>query len=68
METFLSKSKENFSPLWLNFACNELRIFGEFTTITQKIEQLPEDLSDLISSIMKRIDSEFPSNTISEVL
>lgn len=67
MEMLLSKSKDNYSPLWLILACNELRIFGEFTTVTKKIEQLPENLNDLISMIITRIDFEFANSSIKDV-
>lgn len=63
----MNKTKDNFLPLWLSLACNELRIFGEFTTISQKIEQLPVDLNDLISQIISRINSEFSNNSIKDV-
>ena len=67
MEILMSKGKNKFSPLWLSLACNELRIFGEFTTVTKMIEDLPEDLDGLVSSIIKRIDSEASNNSIREV-
>jgi len=63
----VSKGNDRFSPLWLSLACNELRIFGEFTTVTKHIEDMPEDFDGLVSNIIKRIDSEASNSSIREV-
>jgi hypothetical protein len=70
MNVWMSKSNSNkkFSPLWLKFACNELRIFGEYTTVTKKIEELSLDMDILVTDIIKRIDFEFQNKSIKEVL
>ncbi len=69
MNVWMSKSNSNkkFSPLWLKFACNELRIFGEYTTVTKKIEELSLDMDILVTDIIKRIDFEFQNKSIKEV-
>ncbi|XP_063411273.1 TPR repeat-containing protein DDB_G0287407-like [Mytilus trossulus] len=35
-------------PLWLTVACEELRVFGEFRKLTQKIRDLPIDMIGLL--------------------
>lgn len=63
----LKKSNEGFSPLWLNFACHELKIFGEFTTLNKKIENLPNDLYGIIADILERVNKEFGNNLVKKV-
>ena len=46
MNALLSKeSSEN--PLWLAIACEELRVFGRFREISDKINQLADGLLEL---------------------
>lgn len=68
MGLILEKSDRNKSPLWLSFICHELRIFGEFTTINKKINQLDVNLKPLITNILNRIDSDFGNNFVKEVI
>lgn len=63
----LKKSDAALLPLWLSFACNELRIFGEFTTLTKRIEQLPDNLDALIKFIINRINTDFEGDVVIEV-
>jgi hypothetical protein len=55
------------SPFWLSFACNELRIFGEFATLTKKIELMPRVENDLIRDVLTRINFELKDELIYEV-
>ena len=43
METLLEK-QGSANPLWLTLACEELRVFGIFETLLDKINSLPDDL------------------------
>ncbi len=61
------KKSDSTLPLWLSFACNELRIFGEFTTLTKRIEQLPDNLEGLIKFIINRVNGDFEDNVVNEV-
>ncbi len=42
----------------LSLACEELRIYGHFSKLTEKIEQLPDDLVDLQVEILKRLEGD----------
>jgi hypothetical protein len=66
MNKILEKNP-SFSPLWLTLACNELKVFGEFTTVTLKIEMLSPELDGLILNIIKRIDSDISNDLIREL-
>ena len=68
MNLLLSKFESNqMPPLWLNFACNELRIFGEFTMVTKLIGELPSDLKGLLKKVINRINGEFKKDIIYKV-
>ena len=43
MTKLLSK-KGSSNPLWLSIACEELRIFGVFDKVTEKIDNLADDV------------------------
>ncbi|XP_055957078.1 TPR repeat-containing protein DDB_G0287407 isoform X2 [Patella vulgata] len=42
-------------PLWLSLACEELRVTGDFRGLTEKIQNLPGDLSGLTQIILERV-------------
>lgn len=67
MNLLLSKSDSTMSPLWLSYVCNELRVFGEFTTVSKRIEQMSLDLKEILLQIIERINSDFRDNIIKEV-
>ena len=43
MEMLLAKNASE-NPLWLSVACEELRVFGQYQRIAEKIESLSDDL------------------------
>ena len=43
LDTLVSKQGSS-NPLWLTLACEELRVFGQFEELIDKIESLPDDL------------------------
>ena len=43
MTSLLSKTSSD-NPLWLSIACEELRVFGQFRMISDKINQLADGL------------------------
>ena len=43
MNSLLSKESSQ-NPLWLSIACEELRIFGQFRLISDKINQIADGL------------------------
>ena len=43
LDTLVSKQGSS-NPLWLTLACEELRVFGQFEELIDKIENLPDDL------------------------
>ena len=43
LECLLAKSSSS-NPLWLSIACEELRVFGSFRQISDKVNQLADGL------------------------
>ena len=43
MEALMMKEGSKY-PLWLTLACEELRVFGSFELLNEKIEALPDEL------------------------
>ena len=42
--TALLQKEGSSNPLWLTLACEELRVFGKFEMLLEKIHSLPDDL------------------------
>ena len=42
-------------PLWLAIACEELRLFGDFGTLTREIASLPPQLEQLLARVLQRL-------------
>ncbi|CAH1785090.1 unnamed protein product [Owenia fusiformis] len=57
MDSLLSKTSSD-NPLWLSLACEELRVFGNFRKVSDKINQLRDGLLELEMQIMTRFEEE----------
>ena len=56
MEELLTKEGSKY-PLWLTLACEELRVFGSFEMLTEKIQSLPDELITLEESVFERFEA-----------
>lgn len=54
-EEALMKHENSTNPLWITQACEELRIHGNYSTLSKVIEDLPDQLEALNNFIMVRI-------------
>ena len=54
-------------PLWLGLACGELRVYGDFRTLTHKIQSLPDSLDGLLSVILDRLINEDETGQVKQV-
>jgi hypothetical protein len=63
----LSKGNDVLLPLWLNFACYELKIFGDYLTLNNKIDEMPNTVEGLIGYIFLRLNKEFEDDLIKKV-
>lgn len=54
------------SPDWLKLALDELRVFGAFDRLTDRIRSLPISLPDLIAQIIERMKSDDDDTVVSQ--
>lgn len=57
MASLLSKESSQ-NPLWLSVACEELRVFGLFAKVTDKINSLADGLLELLEQVFSRFEEE----------
>ena len=55
------------NPLWLSLACEELRVYGVFETITHHIKSLPATIKELLQLIINRLIFEDENNNVQKV-
>ena len=65
--SILLRNEGSSMPLWLHVACEELRVHGDFRTLSHKIETLPGVLSDLLAAIINRLIKEDETNLMHKV-
>ncbi|XP_030843348.1 telomerase protein component 1 [Strongylocentrotus purpuratus] len=57
MVSLLSKEASQ-NPLWLSIACEELRVYGVFAKVTDKINTLADGLLELLAQVLERFEDE----------
>jgi telomerase protein component 1 len=55
LETILSKSGA-VNPLYLTIVCEEFRVFGDFSKLDQKLNQLAQDVPGLLDQVLARME------------
>ncbi|XP_071494027.1 telomerase protein component 1-like [Diadema antillarum] len=63
MANLLSKESSQ-NPLWLSVACEELRVFGLFSKVTDKINKLADGLLNLLAQVFDRFEEENGGNLL----
>ncbi|XP_074643679.1 TPR repeat-containing protein DDB_G0287407-like [Tubulanus polymorphus] len=66
--TTLLRKQSSENPLWLSFACEELRLVEDTQDLTEKIESLPEGLLNLLEEVLSRFESEPDGHLIQATL
>ena len=67
MRVLLSK-KESDNPLFLKLACEELRVFGIFEKIGERIKKISQTLPLLLQEIMSRLEDDHTRDVIRQAL
>ena len=67
MRVLLSK-KESDNPLFLKLACEELRVFGIFEKIGERIKKISQTLPLLLQEILTRLEDDHSRDTIKQAL
>lgn len=63
LETLISKTGVD-NPLWMLLMIEELRIFGDFRVLKDKIDKLPCTMEELLVQIIDRLIHEDDENEV----
>ncbi|XP_038078830.1 telomerase protein component 1-like [Patiria miniata] len=64
----LTHSEGARNALWLSLSCEELRVYGVFEKLTDRIRELPASLEGLIEIILARLISEDETGMVEKML
>ncbi|XP_036357534.1 telomerase protein component 1 [Octopus sinensis] len=64
----LAWKKEASNPFFLQIACEELRVFGVFEKVTEKVTSLPETTQSLLENVLERLEEEIGRDIIKHSL
>lgn len=56
------------NPLYLTVACEELRVFGAFERVTERIASLSDDTAGLLEQVLERLEDDHGGETVSDAL
>ncbi|HLF83633.1 MAG TPA: DUF4062 domain-containing protein, partial [Blastocatellia bacterium] len=54
----LLTKRESDNPLYLIVACEELRVFGDFERLMERIAGLPDDVAGLFEQVLRRLEGD----------
>ncbi|XP_033757244.1 LOW QUALITY PROTEIN: telomerase protein component 1-like [Pecten maximus] len=63
LKLLLSK-KEASVPLFLKLACEELRVFGVFEKVSNKLKSLPHTVQQLLQEVLARLENDLGKETV----
>ncbi|XP_013380843.2 telomerase protein component 1-like [Lingula anatina] len=64
----LTSKREANNPLFLNLACEELRVFGVYEKITEKLKSLPHTVPLLLQEVLARLEQDHGQLLVSTAL
>ncbi|HLF83472.1 MAG TPA: DUF4062 domain-containing protein, partial [Blastocatellia bacterium] len=56
------------NPLYVTVACEELRVFGAFERVTERIVSLPDDTAGLLEQVLERLEHDHGRETVRDAL
>lgn len=56
------------NPLYLRVACEEMRVFGDFERVTERIESLPDRVPALLEQVLERIEIDYGKELVADLL
>ncbi|GFO40942.1 telomerase protein component 1, partial [Plakobranchus ocellatus] len=65
---FLMLKKEAANPLYLKLACEELRVFGIFEKVSEKLKEMPHTTSYMLQAVLARLEDDHGVEIMSSVL
>jgi len=67
MDSLLGK-RESGTPLFLTIACEELRLFSQFESVTERIAALPDDVPALLEQVLERLEDDQGRDLVASAL
>jgi telomerase protein component 1 len=67
MKLLLNK-RDAAVPLFLSIACEEIRVFGVFEKVSEKLKKMPASLSGLLQDVLQRLESDLGQDILSAAL
>ncbi|XP_022100533.1 telomerase protein component 1-like [Acanthaster planci] len=67
MKLLVAKREAN-SPLFLSLACEELRIFGVFEQVSERLKRMSHTISALLQEVMQRLEGDHGKDLLSTAL
>jgi GTPase involved in cell partitioning and DNA repair len=64
----LLNKKDAVNPLYLVIACEELRIFGIYEKLTEKVRQIADTTPALIEQVLERLETEHGRDLVKKSL
>ncbi|GFS23870.1 telomerase protein component 1 [Elysia marginata] len=64
----LMLKKEASNPLYLKLACEELRVFGVFEKISDKLKELPHTTAQMLQEVLTRLEEDHGVENVSSAL
>ncbi len=64
----LLRKKESYNPLYLVVACEELRVSGDFDTISVKLKSLAEQVETLFGQVLERVEHDHGKELVADAL
>ncbi|XP_012935535.1 telomerase protein component 1 [Aplysia californica] len=64
----LMLKKEAHNPLYLKLACEELRVFGVFEKVSDKLKGLPHTTAQMLQEVLERLESDHGVKLVSTAL
>eukprot|EP01119_Soliformovum_irregulare_P015829 TRINITY_DN4519_c0_g1_i1.p1 TRINITY_DN4519_c0_g1~~TRINITY_DN4519_c0_g1_i1.p1 ORF type:complete len:1529 (-),score=494.33 TRINITY_DN4519_c0_g1_i1:1256-5488(-) len=67
-ERVLLKKMDADKPLYLILACSELRVFGVFEQLTEKIKEMGQTIPRLLEEVLARMESDHGRDRLKQIL
>jgi telomerase protein component 1 len=66
--TCLLRKSDAYKPLYLMIACEELRVFGMFDKLAERIDALPETIPELLVEVLRRLEHDHGDEVVRAAL
>ena len=67
MKLLVSKREANL-PLFLSLACEELRVFGVFEQVSERLKTMAHTVSHLLQEVLQRLEGDHDKDLVATAL